>query len=137
MSATEIIYDGDTTYNLHTMVTSSIQNDNIMTISSLPLVYYAISIPAGLLVMFLSLTVLLLCVYICKQHRKKLFAYPIEEESKPETVEQQEMDIHVSKNVVYEAVRNSYAHNVVLKDNVAYSSAADTIYTTSNYEYIV
>ena len=45
------------------------------------------------------------------------------------------MDIHVSKNVVYEVVRNSYAYNdVMLKDNVAYSTAADT--TTSDYEYI-
>ena len=56
-------------------------------------------------------------------------------ESKAKTVEQQQMDIHVSKNVVYEVVRNSYAYNdVMLKDNVAYSTAADT--TTSDYEYI-
>ena len=56
-------------------------------------------------------------------------------ESRAETVEEQERDIQVSKNAVYEVVRNSYAYNFMLRDNVAYcsSSIADT---TSDYEYI-
>ena len=45
------------------------------------------------------------------------------------------MDIRVSKNAVYEVVRNSYAYNFMLKDNVAYSGTADNT-TTSDYEYI-
>lgn len=56
-------------------------------------------------------------------------------ESRAETTEQQEMEIHVSKNAVYEVARNSYAYNFMLKDNVAYTSTADTT-TTTDYEYI-
>ena len=55
-------------------------------------------------------------------------------ESRAETVtEQQEMDIHVSKNAVYEVVRNSYAYNFMMKDNVAYSGTVDL---EAEYEYI-
>ena len=62
----------DTTYyNVHTqteMVTSS--KENILIISSVSLIY-AIAVPVGLLVMCLSLTALVLCVYLCNQQRKQ------------------------------------------------------------------
>lgn len=72
------------------------------------------------------------------QHTNSLVAITvlrhIGRESRAETVtEQQEMDIHVSKNAVYEVVRNSYAYDFMLKDNVAYSGTADL---ESEYEYI-
>lgn len=55
-------------------------------------------------------------------------------EGRAETVnEQQERDIHVSKNAVYEVVRNSYAYDFMLKDNVAYSGTVDL---EAEYEYI-
>ena len=129
MSAT-VYNDGDTTYNMHTqeLVTSS-------TISTIPLVYYYVFAASVVLpVTCLGLVALILCVCIilCKQHRKKFFHTPIESES-----EQQDVQCHMSKNIVYEAIiKNNHSHNFTLNDNVAYSSSAANT-TTSDYEYVM
>ena len=74
------------------------------------------------------------CVKCITQNHNYTVLRHIARESRAERTEQQEMEIQVSKNAVYEVTRNSYAYNFMLKDNVAYSSTADT--STSDYEYI-
>ena len=114
--------------------TPSIQNDNKSTMS-LTYYYFAIAASVGLLVTCLGLVALILCVCIilCKQHRKKFFHTPIESE-----IEQQDVQCHMSKNVVYEAIiKNDYdSHNFTLNDNVAYSSSAANT-TTLDYECVI
>ena len=81
-------YTIDTAYSVHTqeLVTSTMQNDNNMIISTTPLVYYAIAVPAGLLAMCLGLIVLILCVYVCNQHRKYLLEHKNGDSHKQEPV---------------------------------------------------
>ena len=114
------------------METPSVQNDNKSTMS-LTYYYYAIAASVGLLVTCLGLVALILCVCIilCKQYQKKFFHTPIESE-----IEQQDVQCHMSKNIVYEAIiKNNHSHDFMLNDNVAYSSSAANT-TTLDYEYM-